>query len=86
MRLAHGLKFRPRDWSIVAYVNGKAVCGANVREILTDEQISGAFRHRVAQRLIDLGFHVEDATDFAIQPYRGLPHSKLSTSLGISHS
>lgn len=84
MRLAHGFLFRPRDWSIIAYFNGKAVCGANVREVLTDEQVSGAFRHRTAQRLIDLGIHIEDAADFATRPYRGLPKSSMSlTALSI---
>lgn len=84
MRLAHGFRFRQRDWSIVAYFQGTVIAGADVRSIVLYDHAAEVFRERVARLLIDFGFRREDAYHFAYRPFRNVPELKQST-IGVPH-
>lgn len=66
----HGIFLR--GFVIQAVWLGELLESIDLRAFKSDEQAAGAYRHRVADTLIQLGVHVIDAADFATSAIIGL--------------
>lgn len=72
MRLASGFKWSRRRFRVEVHLRGRLIAWLATPEAY-DEQSRGAFRHLVADLLVQAGASVENAARFACQPIARFP-------------